>query len=368
MEKSNKKHKHIWHKQQEKVLKQWAEVSASYRYMHDRAYIQYNNQNMRLALPVIIISTITGTANFAQGSFPASWQTYVPLAIGFLNLSAGLITTIAQFLRVSELLEGHRAATISYSKFSRNISVELSLPYEQRTCGGLEFINKSRSEIDRLIEQSPNIPLNIVKQFGKKFHEYDFMKPQILEIYGVDVYKDDEDEIERREHEILEKHQKREEDIINKERKRRQSLKEEIEEEEQKKKVELSNIIKDRKKQKKKEIGIGHVTNNMSKLMRRLNTKNNIMNPSSSDTESSGDDIDTSMPLNKVISSMKFLAERTQTIVDADDTPIDDTPVDDTPADDTPADDTPADDTPATDVPEDTEIVIDIQDISGNDT
>jgi hypothetical protein len=65
---------------------------------------------------------------------------------------------------------------------------------------------------------------------------------------------------------------------------------------------------------------------------------------------------------------MKFLAERTQTIVDADDTPIDDTPVDDTPADDTPADDTPADDTPATDVPEDTEIVIDIQDISGNDT
>jgi hypothetical protein len=72
------------------------------------------------------------------------------------------------------------------------------------------------SEIDRLIEQSPNIPLNIVKQFGKKFNEYNFMKPQILEIYGVDIYEDDEDEIERREHEILEKHQKREEDIDRK--------------------------------------------------------------------------------------------------------------------------------------------------------
>lgn len=341
-ESGNTKKKKIWHKQQEKVLKQWAEVSASYRYMHDRAYIQYNNQNMRLALPVIIISTITGTANFAQGSFPAAWQPYVPLGIGFLNLTAGLITTIAQFLRVSELLEGHRAATISYSKFSRNISVELSLPYNQRTCGGLEFINKSRSEIDRLIEQSPNIPLNIVKQFGKKFHEYDFVKPQILEIYGVDVYEDDKDEIERREHEILEKHKKREEDIIEKEKKRRQSLKEEIKAEEENKKVELSNMMELRKKQKKKEIGIGHVAKNMSKLMKRLNTTNSILNPPS-DTESSGNDSeDVPLPLNKVISSMKFLAEKTQTIVDAPDTPD------------------------TADAP-DAQIVIDIQDISGND-
>ena len=53
-----------------------------------------------------------------------AWKTYVPLGIGFLNLSAGLITTISQFLRVSELLEGHRAASLAYSKFSRNISVE----------------------------------------------------------------------------------------------------------------------------------------------------------------------------------------------------------------------------------------------------
>lgn len=91
--------KNIWHKQQEKVLKEWSEIGASYRYMHDRAYTMYNSQNLRFALPVIIISTVTGTANFAQGSFPVSWQTYVPLGIGFLNLTAGLITTIAQIGR-----------------------------------------------------------------------------------------------------------------------------------------------------------------------------------------------------------------------------------------------------------------------------
>jgi len=182
----------IWHDQQENILKKWGEIGSSYRFMHDRAYLKFEKQNLRFALPVIILSTITGTANFAQASFPESWQAYVPLFAGFLNLSAGLITTIAQFLRVSELLEGHRAASIAYSKFSRNISVELSLPKDERSASGRDFVAQCRMELDRLIEQSPNVPLEIVKLFGKKFQTNSFIKPDILEISCVEVYKDSE--------------------------------------------------------------------------------------------------------------------------------------------------------------------------------
>ena len=97
-----------WHKQQEVVLKKWAETASSYRYLHDRSFQKYTSQNMWFAIPVIVLSTITGTANFAQASFPESARALAPAIIGSLNLAAGLITTIAQFLRVSELLEGHR--------------------------------------------------------------------------------------------------------------------------------------------------------------------------------------------------------------------------------------------------------------------
>ena len=106
--------KKIWHPQQQIILKKWGEIGSSYRYLHDKAFMYYSKQNFRFALPVIILSTITGTANFAQKSFPASTQDYVPLFIGFLNLTAGLITTVGQFLRVSELLEGHRSASLAY--------------------------------------------------------------------------------------------------------------------------------------------------------------------------------------------------------------------------------------------------------------
>ena len=233
-----------WHKQQELILKRWSEIGSSYRYLHDKAFHKFNRQNLWFALPVIVISTITGTANFAQGSFPTAWKDYVPLGIGFLNLSAGLITTLSQFLRVSEFLEGHRAASLAYSKFSRNISVELSLPVKERTANGSEFLQSCRAELDRLVEQSPNIPEMIVNGFMKRFPEpekdasgnlsngYNFFRPEILDIKPITIYRDKEEEIKRAkqqaEKDVLEKFEiqrklekkliedkKKEEDIIH---------------------------------------------------------------------------------------------------------------------------------------------------------
>jgi hypothetical protein len=200
----------VWHHQQELILKRWSEIGSSYRYLHDKSFKKFNTQNMWFALPVIVISTVTGTANFAQGSFPDAWKEYVPLGIGFLNLSAGLITTVGQFLRVSELLEGHRAASLAYSKFARNISVELSLPVKERTDDGSIFITNCRFELDRLIEQSPDIPEDIISSFVKRFPEpgkdasgnptndYDFFRPEIHDIRPIKIYRDKEAEIKRR--------------------------------------------------------------------------------------------------------------------------------------------------------------------------
>jgi len=241
----------------EKILKEWSEIGSSYRYLHDKAFQQYSAQNLRFALPVIIISTITGTANFAQGTFPAAWQSYVPLGIGTLNLAAGLITTIAQFLRVSELLEGHRAASISYSKFSRDISVELSLPVKERQGNGRDFVIKCRNELDRLIEQSPNIPQKIVGNFSKRFLKSAFVKPDILDIRAVEIYVPNE--VEEQEKIIK---------AAEIEMKRRQSI---IDEAAAKKQAIIDEYAAARKKTKAaKKQGISHIQNSMQKLISNL--------------------------------------------------------------------------------------------------
>ena len=227
--------------------------------------MKYNSQNLRFALPVIVISTITGTANFAQKSFPESWATYVPLAIGFLNLTAGLITTIAQFLRVSELLEGHRSASIAYSKFSRNIAVELSLPVSQRTNNGFDFIVTCRTELDRLIEQSPNIPTTIVNEFAKKFDSSAFFKPDILDITPVEIYKNDpEAEKEKKQDEFLleQEHRKK---IIEEEEAKKLKIISELEKQQTIKQQELTAQLNLLKTQKKQNVGVDKVNDTMDK-------------------------------------------------------------------------------------------------------
>ena len=258
--------------------------------MHDRSYTKFEKQNLRFALPVIIISTVTGTANFAQGSFPAEWALYVPLFIGFLNLTAGLLTTVAQFLRVSELLEGHRAAAISYSKFSRNISVELSLPRQERTCSGTEFVNNCRTELDRLIEQTPNIPLEIIKSFGKKFQSNSFNKPDILTISEVNVFKDDAKSRRDAKLAALKHEEEMRRTVMATEKLRRQSFLEEFA-----KKKALDTAIyaeqeRKRKDDKKKSVNVSSVRHSMSKLLEKLQSaqKNGtVITPESSDNDNS---------------------------------------------------------------------------------
>jgi len=144
----------VWNDTEVRLLKKWGEQSASYRVLHNKAYRKYKYRNIIFTLPVIILSTITGTANFSQGTITELYprcELYLPLIIGALNLLAGIITTITQFLRISELMEAHRNSSISYGKFARNISTELSLPPSERTYNGIDYILICRNEMDRLI-------------------------------------------------------------------------------------------------------------------------------------------------------------------------------------------------------------------------
>lgn len=191
---AEKKEPKIWHPQQERILKTWGEASACYRYMNNHAYLMYKKMSMRFTIPVIVLSTVTGTANFAQSSFPENMRSSVPAIIGFMNLVAGLIATIMQFLKVNELMEGHRVASLQYGKLSRTIRLELSLPVEERSQDGTTMIEACRAEYDRLIEQSPPIPYEIISAFESNFpDDSKFFKPEIMHIHPIQTFISEED-------------------------------------------------------------------------------------------------------------------------------------------------------------------------------
>ena len=59
-----------WTPEHEGILIEWADKAMCYRWLHSKANSMYSRLNALYTIPVIIISTLTGTANFAQERVP----------------------------------------------------------------------------------------------------------------------------------------------------------------------------------------------------------------------------------------------------------------------------------------------------------
>ena len=170
-----------WTKELEHLFAEWADKAACYRWMHERTGRIFYQSDQSLMFPIIILSTVTGAANFALGSVvnDPTIKNYAQLGLGGLSIISGILTTIANRLGYASGSEAHRTAAISWGKFNRLIGIELSLHPKERM-DAFAFMKMFRVELDRLIEQSPSIPENVIKAFVVEFKTAtDVRKPDI---------------------------------------------------------------------------------------------------------------------------------------------------------------------------------------------
>jgi len=185
VEKTNSTHALTeWTVEHEDILIEWADKAMCFRWLHSKANVMFSSLNTWYTIPVIVISTLTGTANFAQDRVPAQYQNLFSMVVGGFNILAGIITTIQQFLKVTQLNEAHRVSSIAWDKFYRNIKIELSKHPDERTDVS-HMIKMCKEEFDRLMETSPIIPDKVVNQFTstfKKMENYNIIKkPEICD-------------------------------------------------------------------------------------------------------------------------------------------------------------------------------------------
>jgi hypothetical protein len=161
-----------WKKTDENLLEEWADHSKSYRWMHEQARVKFWKRNIQFQIPVIILSTLTGAANFAQERVPTDYQGYYAIIVGFFNIIAGIIATVQTFLKVSESLEGHRVASVAWGKYYHNVKTELQKEPEDRE-DVVDFMKYAKMEYEKLVEQSPPIPPEIVNRLKENVGKSD---------------------------------------------------------------------------------------------------------------------------------------------------------------------------------------------------
>ena len=166
---TSKKDKPVkWSPENEVIMVEWCDVAQCYKWLNTRAHAKLSRAHAWFTIPAITLSTITGTASFAQSSLPENMQAYAPAVIGTVNIFIGILSTIQQYLKISELNEAHRVSAISWDKFARNIRIELAKDPDERTDAG-SFLKICRMEFDRLMETSPAIQQKVVDEFSQTF-------------------------------------------------------------------------------------------------------------------------------------------------------------------------------------------------------
>ena len=186
-----------WCEKQEKLLIKWAEKAAGYRWLHNHARLFYKKQNDWLAYPSIVIASITGVGGFAvlnpSGNDGVSSETKTRIMIvqyffAFLNVIAGILSSISKFSQSLQLSESHSAMCVSWSKFYRSIDMELSLDIKHRS-DVVEFIMKSREEYDKLLDDAPDIPAISIQAFLVQFEDRE-NKPDVCNGLSIVVSDD----------------------------------------------------------------------------------------------------------------------------------------------------------------------------------
>jgi hypothetical protein len=174
-----------WSPEHEAILIEWADKAMCNRWLHSKSNALYSYLNAWYTIPVIVISTVTGTANFAQERVPLAYQNYFAMIVGGFNILAGIITTIQQFLKITQLNEAHRVSAIAWDKFYRNIKIELAKHPDERMDVS-HMLKMNKEEYDRLMETSPNIPEKIIYAFKQSFRNSEevknIAKPEICDV------------------------------------------------------------------------------------------------------------------------------------------------------------------------------------------
>ena len=182
-----------WDDAIENILSELGDEAQINAYLHKRAQEYFTIKNIQFQLPIIVLSVLSGTGNFISANFPA-YSEYIILGVGGVSIFTSIISSVAQFLQISQLSENHRMSYLSWEKFHSTIKFQLN---KRRICRDniKDFIGLIIPEYQRLKEISADIPKHILESIkNNKKKLKDMQVPYMLNgFHPVKPYKEEEE-------------------------------------------------------------------------------------------------------------------------------------------------------------------------------
>lgn len=159
-----------WNKPQELLLDSWAENAASYKWMHIKSARYYNFLNDLISIPIIILSSLSAmgavfVVTNSEGEVKST-NTIIECIFAAANIIVATLSSVQKYKRFGETSERHRISAVEYSKFYREIKLELVIDPSDRMYA-IEYSKNMKTAYDKLLSSSPDIPEHVSKDLEK---------------------------------------------------------------------------------------------------------------------------------------------------------------------------------------------------------
>lgn len=181
-----------WSSQVEDIIAQEGERCSGLTWLHTRAENLTSKYNSYVQVPVIILSTLAGTASVGSATLFNGDTKTSSIAIGLVSIGVGILNTLGGFFAFAKRSEAHRIAHLSYAKLASKIGIELSLPRNERMKAE-SLLGHLRETMERLAETTPNCPQSIINEFNTKYQDEKkiALPTEVNGIHEIKVYREE---------------------------------------------------------------------------------------------------------------------------------------------------------------------------------
>ena len=173
-----------WSQPLEELVASEGEKARGLAWINQKAEVYYAHRANAIAIPVIVLSTLAGTASVGSSSLFAGDTQISSVVIGLVSIGVGILNTISSYFSWARKAEAHRIAFLQYSKLFSVIRVEMSLPRAERQ-EAERLLSQIRDGMERLAETTPSPPPSILDEFNKHFKDEDKTISRPVEVNGL---------------------------------------------------------------------------------------------------------------------------------------------------------------------------------------
>ncbi len=136
------------------LITQWLNGLSRLHRGHFAAAKACELNNVCLGVPVIVLTTIVGSAVFS--SVQSDTSTSTKIIVGVLSITAAVLSGLQTFLKFSERAARHKVTATKYGILRRELEQAIALTGGRKL--EKSFMDSLRARWDSLDEESPTVP------------------------------------------------------------------------------------------------------------------------------------------------------------------------------------------------------------------